>query len=132
MTEDSVPTETADAISELGVTNIIFVNINDVSSASPSGSVTEYSTMQAVIDAIKGDPNSENYITVTSLGTGEGYFAPAAMAAAYHVSPIINMGESPDAFNTLDMITAWREYGGDYYHGCRSVGHLPPIHRINV
>jgi hypothetical protein len=23
------------------------------------------------------------------------------------------------------MIAAWREYAGDYYHGCRSVGHLP-------
>jgi hypothetical protein len=38
---------------------------------------------------------------------------------------VLNIGEAPDAYNTLDMITAWREYAGDYYHGCRSVGHLP-------
>jgi hypothetical protein len=125
VTEDSVPSETSDALSQLGATNVIFVNINGVSSASPSGSVTEYTTMQAVIDAIKGDANSENYITITSLGTGDGYFAPAAMAAAYHISPVLNIGEAAEAYNTLDMITAWREYAGDYYHGCRSVGHLP-------
>ncbi|MCK5030950.1 MAG: hypothetical protein KAR64_05745, partial [Thermoplasmatales archaeon] len=124
---DSIPSETTDAISQLGVTQIIFVNINDVSGASPSGSVTEYTTMQAVIDAIKADSQSENYITVTSLGTGDGYFAPAAMAAAYHISPVLNIGEAADAYNTVDMITAWREYGGDYYHGALSVGHLPQI-----
>ncbi|MCK5258298.1 MAG: hypothetical protein KAJ69_02165, partial [Thermoplasmatales archaeon] len=89
--------------------------------------VTEYTTMQAVIDAIKGDANSENYITITSLGTGDGYFAPATMAAAYHISPVLNIGEAAEAYNTLDMITAWREYAGDYYHGCRSVGHLPQM-----
>jgi len=125
VTEDSVPSETSDALSQLGATNVIFVNINGVSSASPSGSVTEYTTMQAVIDAIKGDANSENYITITSFGTGDGYFAPAAMIAAYHVSPVLNIGEANEAYNKLDMIAAWREYAGDYYHGCRSVGHLP-------
>jgi hypothetical protein len=126
VTEDSVPSETSDALSQLGATNIIFVNINGVSSANP-GATTTYTTMQTVIDAIKGDANSENYITITSLGTGDGYFAPAAMAATYHVSPVLNIGEAAEAYNTVDMITAWREYAGDFYHGCRSVGHLPQM-----
>jgi hypothetical protein len=47
------------------------------------------------------------------------------MMAAYHTSPVLNFGEATDAYNKLDMITAWREYAGDYYHGCRSVGSLP-------
>ena len=127
VTEDSVPSETSNALSQLGATNIIFVNINEVSSANPSGSVTEYATTQEVINAIKADTNSENFITITSLGTGDGYFAPAAMAAAYHTSPVLNIGEATDAYNKLDMLTAWREYAGDYYHGARSVGHLPQM-----
>ncbi len=126
-TSDSIPSETSNALTQLGATDIIFVNINEVSSASPSGSVTKYTTMQEVITAIKGDANSENFITITSLGTREGYFAPAAMAAAYHGSPVLNIGEAKEAYNTLDMITAWREYSGDYYHGARSVGHLPQM-----
>jgi len=125
VTKDSVPSETSNALTQLGVTNVIFVNIDGVSSASPSGSATEYDTMQEVVDAIKADSNSENFITITSFGTGDGYFAPAAMIAAYHVSPILNIGEASEAYNTLDAMTAWREYAGDYYHGCRSVGHLP-------
>ena len=124
VTEDSVPAETSDALSALGASNIIFVNINGASSASISGA-TEYTTMQEVIDAIKADSNSENFITVTSLASGDGYFAPAAMAAAYHGSPVLDIGEAAEAYNILDALTAWREYAGDYYHGCRSVGHLP-------
>jgi hypothetical protein len=127
VTKDSVPSETSNAITQLGAAEIIFININDVSSANPSGSVTEHNTMQKVVDAIKADADSENYITITSFGTGEGYFAPAAMMAAYHVSPVLDFGEAKEAYNYLDMITAWREYGGDYYHGCRSVGHLPQL-----
>jgi len=127
VTKDSVPSETSNALTQLGVTNVIFVNIDGVSSASPSGSVTEYGTMQEVIDAIKADSNSENFITITSLGTGDGYFAPAAMAAAYHVSPVLSIGNAADSCNTLGKAATWREYGGDYYHGCRSLGHLPDM-----
>jgi hypothetical protein len=127
VTEDSVPTETSDAISELGASNIIFVNLNGIGSATPSGSVTEYTTMQQIIDAIKADENTENFITITSLGTGDGYFAPAAMMAAYHTSPILNIGETIIGYNTLGQAATWREYGGDYYHGCRSLGHLPHL-----
>jgi len=125
VTKDSVPSETSNALTQLGVTNVIFVNIGGVSSASPSGSVTEYETMQEVIDAIKADSNSENYITLTSFATGEGYFAPSGMIAAYHGSPILNFGEAKESYNALDIIITWREYDGDYYHGCRSLGALP-------
>jgi hypothetical protein len=127
--EDSVPTETADAISTLGVTEIIFVNadgIGDQVKSDLPGSVTDLNTMVRVVDYIDDmELNEDNFITITSLGTGDGYFAPAAMIAAYHSGPVLNIGEAPDAYNKLDMIAAWREYAGDYYHGCRSVGHLP-------
>jgi hypothetical protein len=127
VTEDSIPSETSNAITQLGATNIIFVNINEISSATPGGSLTEYTSMQQVIDAIKADTNSENYITITSLGSGDGYFAPSSMIAAYHVSPVLNIGEAPDAYNKLGQAATWREYGGDYYHGCLSLGHLPDM-----
>jgi hypothetical protein len=126
VTEDSVPSETSNALSKLGATNIIFININSVSTASISGA-TEYKTLQQVIDVIKANENSENFITIISHGTGDGYFAPASMIAAYHVSPVLNFCEAKEAYNTLDAIAAWREYAGDYYHGARSVGHLPQM-----
>jgi len=126
VTEDSVPSETSDALSTLGASNIIFVNINGVSSASVSAS-TEYTTMQDVVNAIKSDPHSENYITITSLATGEGYFAPAAMMAAYHGSPVLNIGEAQTGYEALDRIATWEEYAGDYYHGSLSLGHMPKM-----
>lgn len=125
VTKDTVPQETLNVISDLGVNSILFVNINDLSSATPPGSVTEFKTMQDVIDEIKSDTYSDNFITITSFATGDGYFAPAAMAAAYHISPVLNIGEATMAYNMLDMARTWSEYKGDYYHGCRSLGHIP-------
>ena len=124
--ESEVPSATSQALSQLNADNIIFVNINEMSSASVNPTV-ELTSMQDVIDTIKKDSNSENYITITSLGTGEGYFAPAAMASAYHGAPVLDIGEAADAYNTIDKIASWREYAGDYYHGARSVGHLPQM-----
>jgi len=133
VTTDSVPSETINTIAELGVSNIIFVNINDISSASLSGTVTEYNTIQEVINAIKENTESENYITITSFATGDGYFAPSSMIAAYHGGPVLNIGEAKDAYNALDKYQAWREYDGDYYHGCRSLGALPMMNEpINI
>jgi len=83
--------------------------------------------MQEIVDAIKSSGASENYITVTSLASRDGYFAPAAMAAAYHGSPVLNIGEAPDAYDTLDKAMTWREYSGGWYHGCRALGHLPQM-----
>jgi len=125
VTETDVPSATSNALS--GVSTKIFVNIDSISSANP-GATTTYKTMQEVVDAIKADSHSENFITVTSLASGDGYFAPAAMAAAYHVSPVLNFGEAPGAYDTMDKAATWREYGGDFYHGCRSLGHLPDHH----
>ena len=124
---DAIPAETSDAISNLGISNILFVNIDNVGSVTPSGTVTEYTTLKEIIDVIKSNQNSENYITITSLATGDGYFAPSAMIAAYHGSPVLNIGEAKEAYNVLDQMSTWEEYAGDYYHGCRSVGHLPSM-----
>ncbi|MDG6229268.1 MAG: hypothetical protein QCH96_04830 [Candidatus Thermoplasmatota archaeon] len=126
VTETDVPSATSQAISSLGASNIIFVNLNGVSSASP-GATTTYTSMQQVIDAIKADSASENFITITSLATGGGYFAPSAYAAAYHVGPILNIGEIPDIYNTLGIAVVWKQYAGDYYHGCLSVGGLTTL-----
>ena len=125
VTVDNIPQATTDALNSLGVTNIIFVNIDDVSSASPSGSVIELSTLQSVISTIKDNELSENVITVTSYATGDGYFAPSAMIATYHGGPVLNIAEAKLAYNTIDMYQAFREITGDYYHGTRSLGHLP-------
>lgn len=123
--KDTIPQQTSDALNVLGVSNIIFVNINDVSSATPGGSVTEYTTMQSVIDAIKENPESDNVITMTSFATGDGYFAPSSMIAAYHGGPVLNIAEAKTAYNTIDKYQTFREITGDYYHGTRSLGHLP-------
>ncbi len=126
VTESEVPSATQNALDSLNPSNIIFVNLNEVSSASVGASET-LTSMQEIIDAIKSNDQSENFITITSLGTGDGYFAPSTMAAAYHTAPVLNIGEAPEAFNAIDQIASWREYAGDYYHGCLSVGHLPQI-----
>jgi hypothetical protein len=123
VTQDEVPAVTSDALSTLGATNLIHVNLGDVSAASVSGA-TEYTTMQDVVSAIKEDAHSENYITVISPGTLNGDFAPSGMIAAYHGSPVLNFGEIPDAYNLNDMIYIWRTYAGGWYHGCRAQGHL--------
>ena len=122
VTETSVPSATQNALS--GVSTKIFVNINSVSSANP-GATTTYDTMQEVIDAIKADSHSENYITITSLASEDGYFAPAAMAAAYHGSPVLDFGEAQEAYDLMDRAATFREYAGDFYHGSRSLGYLP-------
>ena len=127
VTEDSIPSQTSNVLTALGVNEIIFVNIGEISSASPTGSVTEYTTMQQVIDAIKENPNSPNYNVITSLGSLDGYFAPSAMLAAYRISPVLNIGEAPDAYNANDKHGSWREWVGDGYHGCITPAHLPMI-----
>ena len=75
--------------------------------------------------AFGGSKTVKNVITVTSFATGDGYFGPSGMIAAYHGVPVLNIAEAKIAYNTIDMYQAWREVTGDYYHGCRSLGHLP-------
>lgn len=131
VTENSVPTETQNVLNQLGVKNILFVNINDISSATPIGTVTEINTMQKVIDAVKSysgeiQPSvatSDNVITITSFGTEDGFFAPAGLIAAYHGSNVLDIGEVPTVFNINDKATAYREYSGGWYHGNRAQGH---------
>jgi hypothetical protein len=125
--KDSIPTETTNALTSLGVSNIIFVNLNEVSSASPSGSVTEYTTMQEIVDEIKSNSFSDNFITITSLGSGKGFFAPSAMISAYHTSPVLSIHEATEGYNLLDQMVKWEEFVGDHYHGCRTMGHLPAM-----
>jgi hypothetical protein len=131
-TMDSIPTETQNVLDQLGVKEILFVNINDISSAIPSGSVTEINTLQDIINMVqsfsdKMQPSaltSDNVITITSFGTEDGFFAPAGLIAAYHGSNVLNIGEVPIVFNTVDKVTMYREYSGGWYHGIRSQGHL--------
>ena len=131
VTENSVPTETQNTLDQLGVKNILFVNINDISSATPTGSVTEINTMQEIINIVQSysekiQPSaatSDNVITITSFGTEDGYFAPAALIAAYHGSNVLNIGEVPNVYNINDKATSYRIYSGGWYHGVRAQGH---------
>ena len=129
VTEDSVPSETQNALSKLGVTEVIFIergNIGENVKSSLPSIKDDLTTMQDIIDYIKAYPNTENYITITSIKTGDGYFAPAAMLAAYHCSPLLRIGEAPGLPAAVaDRIETWRLWDGDYYHGSRSTGHLP-------
>jgi hypothetical protein len=127
--KDSIPSETSSKLTSLGVSNVIFVNLNEVSSASPSGSVTELTTMQDIVDKIKGYSFSDNFITITSLGSGDGFFGPAAMIAAYHGSPVLSIGEAAEGYDIIDKLVKWEEMSGmaDFYHGCRTNAHLPAM-----
>ena len=136
VTQSSVPAATADAFSQLGVTEVIFVERNDIGSAVrgslPIESGKDLTTMQTIVDEIKSSSASENYITVTSLKTGDGYFAPAAMLAAYHGSPVIRVEDAPDGDPAAmaERIEAWQRWDGDYYHGSRANGHMPKANAI--
>jgi len=131
VTADSVPTETQNALDQLGVKEILFVNINDISSAIPSGSVTEINSLQEIINMVQSFSDkmqlsastSDNVITITSFGSEDGFFAPAGLIAAYHGSNVLNIGEIPSVFSTIDKLTAFRYYAGEWYHGIRAQGH---------
>ncbi|HDM67237.1 MAG TPA: hypothetical protein ENG62_02490, partial [Thermoplasmatales archaeon] len=127
--EDEVPTETQNALNTLGVKEVIFVERGGIGEKVKGSLPTikaDLTTMQEIIDQIKSYPNTENYITITSIKTGKGYFAPAAMLAAYHCSPLLRIGEAPGIPAAVaDRIETWRLWDGDYYHGARSPGHLP-------
>lgn len=127
--EDSVPSETAAAISALGISKVIFVEKGNIGEAVKSDLPTieeDLTTMKEIIDKIKSYEHSENYITITSIKSGDGYFAPSAMLAAYHCSPMLRIGDAEeDPAAVADRIESWRIWDGDYYHGSRATGHLP-------
>jgi hypothetical protein len=139
--KDSVPAATTSAFSQLGVTKVIFVERGEIGAGVRSQLPTvekDLKTMQEIVDEIKGYPASENYITVTSLKTGDGFFAPAAMLAAYHGAPVIRVEDSPDGdpAAVADRIQNWQRWDGDYYHGSRANGHMPkassPLDQNNI
>ncbi len=127
--EDSVPSATSQALSDLGVNKVIFVERGDIGSEVKSDLPTleaDLTTMQEIIDYIKAYDHSENYITITSIKSGDGYFASASMLAAYHCSPILRIGDAPgNPAGVADRIETFRLWDGDYYHGSRATGHLP-------
>jgi hypothetical protein len=130
VTKDSVPAATQSAFTSLGVTNVIFVERGEIGAGVRSQLPTvekDLKTMQDIVNEIKSYPASENYVTVTSLKTGDGFFAPAAMLAAYHGSPVIRVEDAPDGdpAAVAERIQAWQRWEGDYYHGSRANGHLP-------
>jgi len=136
VTEDSIPAATASAFTTLGVTKVIFVERGGIGADVRSKLPTiekDLQTMQEIVDEIKSYPTSENYVTATSLKTGEGYFASAAMLAAYHGSPVIRVEDAPDGDPAAlaERIVLWLRWAGDYYHGSRANGHLP-IHNAPV
>lgn len=130
VTEGSIPSETESALNDLGVNNVIIVdrggNIGQSVIDDLPSSTDVLTTMDDIINYIKGYDASENYITITSIKSGDGYFAPASMLAAYHGSPVLRIGEAPgNPAGVADRIETWRLWGGTYYHGSRAPGHLP-------
>ncbi|MBN1860560.1 MAG: PPC domain-containing protein [Candidatus Thermoplasmatota archaeon] len=127
--EDTIPSSTSAALTALGVNKVIFVERGDIGSVSfPSGISLEadLTTMEQIVDHIKSYDSSENFITITSLKTGDGFFAPAAYLAAYHGSPVLRIEDAPgNPAAMADRIETWRLWEGDYYHGSRAPGHLP-------
>jgi len=126
---DSVPQATEDAFTALGVDSVIFVENGEIGADVRSDLPTldaDLTTMQDIIDYIKAYDSSENYITLTSLASGDGYEAMASMLAAYHGSPVLHIDDAPgNPAGTAERIDSWRLGAGDYYHGSRSPGHLP-------
>lgn len=104
--EDSIPAETASAFTSLGVDDVIFVENGEIGSGVigdlPSLEA-DLTTMQDIIDYIKDYAASENYITITSLKSGDGYFAPSAMLAAYHGSPVLRLEEASSVVTSLPV-----------------------------
>jgi len=129
VSENAIPSATATAFTTLGVTNVIFVERGDLGKAAfPSGITVQadLTDMQQIVDHIKSYDASENYITITSLKTGSGFFAPAAYLAAYHGSPVLRIEDAPgNPAAMADRVETWRLWDGDYYHGSRAPGHLP-------
>jgi hypothetical protein len=134
VTKTSVPAATASAFTALGVSKVIFVERNNIGAGVRSSLPTvekDLTTMQQIVDEIKSYPTTENYITLTSLKTGDGYFAPAAMLAAYHVAPVLRIEDIPgNPAAVADRIHTWQRWDGDYYHGSLSTGHLPDASAI--
>jgi hypothetical protein len=130
--EGSIPAETQDAFDQLGVNKVIFVQNNEIGNAVEAELPTKEAnlkTMSEIVDYIKDYDHTENYITITSLKSGDGYFAPTAMLAAYHCSPVLRIGEAPgNPAGMANKIDTWRMWEGDYYHGNRAPGHLPDHH----
>ncbi|RLF33437.1 MAG: hypothetical protein DRN08_05485, partial [Thermoplasmata archaeon] len=119
VTENSIPTETQNAINKLGVKKTYFINLNRVSNVKIPGDVTELTSMKDVIKITKSHTKNMktatqggNTIVITSFGTENGYFAPAGLAAAYHGANVLNIGEVPDAYSYLDKATSFRLYSG--------------------
>jgi hypothetical protein len=129
VSENSIPSATTAAFSTLGVNKVIFVERGDIGTVNfPAGiSVqADLTDMAQIVDHIKSYDASENFITITSLKTGKGFFAPAAYLAAYHGSPVLRIEDAPgNPAAMADRIETWRLWDGDYYHGSRAPGHLP-------
>ncbi len=129
VTENTIPAATTAAFTSLGVNKVIFVERGDIGQINfPSGVTVQadLTTMEQIVDHIKSYDASENFITITSLKTAAGFFAPAAYLAAYHGSPVLRIEEAPgNPAAMADRIETWRLWDGDYYHGSRAPAHLP-------
>ncbi len=104
--EDSVPIETQNAFDSLDISKVIFVENNGIGNNVRDDLPTleaDLKSFQEIIDYIKDYPSSENYITITSLKTGDGFFAPSAMLAAYHGSPVLRICETVSKTVTSKM-----------------------------
>jgi hypothetical protein len=118
VTEDEVPDVTEAAFDQLGVSEVIFVHSDNlgskVKSKLPSVS-DDLDSLQAIVDYIKGYSHTENFITITSLKSGDGYFAPSAYIAAYHCAPVLRISGAAAAGSGSANTLFIGEIGGNSY-----------------
>jgi len=112
--EDSIPSQTSSAFASLGINQVIFVEKNSIGQGVRNklpNVKSDLNTMQKIIDYIKSNSKSENFISITSLKTGKGFYAPTAMLAAYHGSPVLRIGDAkPDnSQNSLVFVSQMNE-----------------------
>ncbi|RLF32218.1 MAG: hypothetical protein DRN07_05495 [Thermoplasmata archaeon] len=132
---DGVPEATLRALNNLGVKKITFIDFagNDAVAEELAANfeVERLTSMKEVTQSIKALKSSQalalgddDYLTVTSLATGDGYYAPASYLAAYHGSPVADIGAMGETYHWGTVTQLWLFYAGDWYHGSRSLGHL--------
>ncbi|KYK34050.1 MAG: hypothetical protein AYK22_01040 [Thermoplasmatales archaeon SG8-52-3] len=118
VTEDGVPAETQAAFDALGVNDVIFVhsdNLGNKVTGDLPNVVHDLDSLQAIVDHIKDYSHTENYITITSLKTGDGYFAPSAYIAAYHCAPVLQIDGAAGATTTSASTLFIGEIEGNTY-----------------
>ncbi len=118
VSEDSVPEVTQWALDRLGASNIIFVDPMNLHSPSLETSLSTYpifvnlSNYPAVSAFIKSLSSENDVIITIPMGNGDEFFAPSALAGAFHGAPVFSL-----CGNNNEMTTRAEETWAPYLIG---------------